>query len=98
MSTHRAKPGPKAPYRQLMLELHIPRSDKDPHHWSTTVFVSLLDESSEDKKKVGEPIPANGLEDVPRVIERILEERRGLVLVGKEIRPQTGTHAAGTGD
>lgn len=82
-----AKPGPKPPYRQLMFKLHIPRSDRNPNHHSTTVFVHLLDETTEDKKQVGSALPANGFHEVPAVMERLLRERRGLVIEDNEIRP-----------
>jgi hypothetical protein len=85
-----AKPGPKPPYRQLMFELHIPRSDRNSDHHSTTVFVHLLDETTEDKKQVGGALVANGLHELPAVIERLLRERRGLVIEDDEIRPRAG--------
>lgn len=66
------------------LEIHFPRSDKDPSHWANMAFLHLLDEN---KKNDGDPVPVNGLEKLPGVIERLLKERRGLVVSGKEIRP-----------
>jgi hypothetical protein len=78
-----ARPGRKPPYRSLMLEVHLmPAGTTTADRWTFTSHVHLLDEN---KKQVGIHLPANGLEEIPVAIKRVLR-RGGFVIGSDEIR------------
>jgi len=65
-------PGRKPPFRGLMLEIHFMPVDKaSTNRWSRVSHVHLLDDT---KKQVGIHFPANGLEEIPVAVKKVLRK------------------------